>query len=269
MQMQGKLIGGLIGMLLLDWAGMPLGGLVGFFFGTIIGHLAMDLPRSAARSADDEARASRRRQGEVIFHVFRMCAKIAKSDGRVNQAEVLLMEKLMAQHFRLSEAGRRQAIQIWTAAKDSEETFDAFARAFYRDFARDRYQVMNVMDILFAVAAADGSLHVREEALLLRAAGIFQISRMHYDRIKGRYFQPPPRETARWSPLDPHYAVLGALPTDSLEEVKRKFRQLAMEWHPDKMLAKGASGEAMRHAKEKFQKINEAYERILEARKGG
>jgi DnaJ like chaperone protein len=268
MQMQGKLIGGLIGMLLLDWAGMPLGGLVGFFFGTIIGHLAMDLPRSAARSAADEARASRRRQGEVIFHVFRMCAKIAKSDGRVNQAEVLLMEKLMAQHFRLSETGRRQAIQIWTAAKDSEETFDAFARAFYRDFARDRYQVMNVMDILFAVAAADGSLHAREEALLLRAAGIFQISRMHYDRIKGRYFQPP-RETARWSPLDPHYAMLGASPKDSLEEVKRKFRQLAMEWHPDKMLAKGASSEAMRHAKEKFQKINEAYERILEARKSG
>jgi DnaJ like chaperone protein len=63
--------------------------------------------------------------------------------------------------------------------------------------------------------------------------------------------------------------MLGASPKDSLEEVKRKFRQLAMEWHPDKMLAKGASSEAMRHAKEKFQKINEAYERILEARKSG
>ncbi len=269
MQAKGKIIGGIIGMFLLDRAGMPLGGLVGFFFGMIAGHFLIDLPRVAARAAADEARAHRRRQGVVIFHVFRMCAKIAKSDGRVNQAEVLLMEKLMVQHFRLSAAGRQEAIQIWKAAKDSEETFDAFARAFYRDFARDRYQIMNVMDILFAVAAADGSLHPREEALLLRAAGIFQISRMHYDRIKGRYFQPPPQKTAHWSPLDPHYAILGASSTDSLEEIKRKFRKLAMEWHPDKMLAKGASGEAMRHAKEKFQQINEAYERILDARKSG
>jgi DnaJ-domain-containing protein 1 len=33
--------------------------------------------------------------------------------------------------------------------------------------------------------------------------------------------------------------------------------------------ARGASTEALRHAKEKFQKINEAYEKILEARKVG
>ena len=40
-----------------------------------------------------------------------------------------------------------------------------------------------------------------------------------------------------------------------------------MQWHPDKQLARGASSEAVRHAKEKFQQINEAYEKILDARK--
>jgi hypothetical protein len=112
MQAKGKIIGGIIGMFLLDRAGMPLGGLVGFFFGMIAGHFLIDLPRVAARAAADEARAHRRRQGVVIFHVFRMCAKIAKSDGRVNQAEVLLMEKLMVQHFRLSAAGRQEAFVV-------------------------------------------------------------------------------------------------------------------------------------------------------------
>jgi DnaJ like chaperone protein len=268
MQLKGKLVGGIIGLILLDLAGLPLGGLIGFVFGSILGHLFIDLPLMASEGADVQAKAYRRRQGELIFHVFRMCAKIAKSDGRINHAEVQLMERLMVQHFRLSDGGRQQAIRIWKEAKDSGESFDTFARAFYRDFARDRYQVMNVMDILFAVAAADGRLHPREEELLLRAAGIFHISRLQYDRIKARYYQAPPREQQRWSPLDPHYAILGAAPHESLDDIKKKFRKLAMEWHPDKMLARGASQEALRHAKEKFQQINEAYERILEARSG-
>ncbi len=103
---------------------------------------------------------------------------------------------------------------------------------------------------------------------LLRAAGLFHISRLQYDRVKFRYYQAPPnREQPRWSPLDPYYTILGSSPADSLDVVKQKFRKLAMQWHPDKLLAKGASPEAMRHAKEKFQQINEAYEKILEARK--
>ena len=67
--------------------------------------------------------------------------------------------------------------------------------------------------------------------------------------------------------LDPHYAILGVQPGDSLDEIKKKYRSLAVQWHPDKMAAKGASPEALRHAKEKFQQINEAYERIVDARK--
>jgi DnaJ like chaperone protein len=268
MHFKGKFVGAIIGLILLDLAGMPLGGLAGFVLGAILGHLFIDIPLMSSEGADAQALAFKRRQGEFLYHVFRMCAKIAKSDGRINHAEVQWMEQLMGRHFRLSEGGRQQAIRIWKEAKDSAEPFEAYARAFYMEFARDRYQIMNVMDILFAVAAADGSLHPREEELLLRAAGIFHISRLQYDRIKARYFQPPPREQQRWSPLDPHYAILGAAPHESLEDIKKKFRKLAMQWHPDKMLARGASPEALRHAKEKFQQINEAYERIVEARGG-
>jgi DnaJ like chaperone protein len=127
---------------------------------------------------------------------------------------------------------------------------------------------MNMMDLLFATAAADGSLHPREEELLLRAAGIFHIGRMQYERIKARYFHTQSTQyhrQASWSPLDPHYAILGASPSDSVDEIKRKYRLLAVKWHPDKMAA--ASQEAQRHAKEKFQQINEAYEKVLDARR--
>ncbi|MEI6411216.1 MAG: TerB family tellurite resistance protein [Bacteroidota bacterium] len=268
MELKGKIIAGLVGLFVGDLSGIPLGGLFGFIIGSIIGHYIFDFPRETAAS-EGEFRAYQRRQGQFIYHVFRLCAKVAKSDGAVNKSEVNMMEQMMRQQFRMSDRGRAQAIKIWQQSKDSPEPFDHVARAFYVDFGKERHHVTNMMDLLFATAAADGGLHPREEELLLRAAGIFHIGRLQYDRIKSRYFQLPPNKQQRWTPLDPHYAILGAQPTDSLDDIKKKYRALAMKWHPDKMLAKSASPEAMRHAKEKFQQINEAWERIEESRKVG
>ena len=246
----------------------PLGGLFGFFIGSWLGHYFFDQPKEEKES-DQEFKAYQRRQGEFVFHVFRLCAKMAKVDAPINQKEVAHMENLMRHQFRMNESGRSQAIKIWKNAKESSDSFDQYARAFYEGFGRDRHHVLNMLDLLFATAAADGSLHPKEENLLLRAAAIFQIGRQQYERVKSRYYQTRNNTTAQasWNPLDPHYLILGANPSDSLEVIKKKYRSLALQWHPDKVAAKGLSTEAQRHAKEKFQQINEAYEKILEARK--
>lgn len=266
MELKGKLIGGLIGLFLFDLAGVPFGGIIGFALGSLVGHFLFDQPKQTS-AADAEFKAYQRKQGEFLYHVFSLCAKLAKADGAVNRQEIAHMEYLMRTQFRMNDRGRAQAIKIWKQAKDSMTPFDEYARAFYRDFGRERHHVMNMMDLLFSMSAADGGLHPREEAVLLRAAGIFHIGRLQYERLKSRYYQTKSAPQQRWTPLDPHYAILGAQPSDSLEVVKKKYRALAMKWHPDKMIANGASPEAMRHAKEKLQQINEAYEKILEARK--
>jgi DnaJ like chaperone protein len=266
LELKGKLIGGLIGFLLFDLAGVWFGGLIGFVLGSLVGHFLFDQPK-ATSAADAEFKAYQRKQGEFLYHVFSLCAKIAKADGAVNRQEIAHMEYLMRTQFRMNDRNRAQAIKIWKQAKDSIEPFDQYARAFYRDFGRERHHVMNMMDLLFAMSAADGGLHPREEAVLLRAAGIFHIGRLQFDRLKSRYYQTKAAPQQRWTPLDPHYAILGAQPADSLEVIKKKYRALAMKWHPDKLASNGASADAMRHAKEKFQRINEAYEKISEARK--
>ncbi len=268
MELRGKLICGLAGVFLFDLMGIPFGGLIGFFIGSMLGHYFFDKPKEKAVS-EGEYKAYQRRQGEFLYHVFALCAKMAKADGAVTDKEISHMEYLMRNQFRMNDRGRSQAIKIWKQAKDSTDSFDTYARAFYNDFGRERHQVMNMMDMLFAMAAADGGLHPREEVILLRAAGIFHIGRLQYDRIKSRYYhtQSQTQNQQRWSPLDPHYLILGAEPTDSLDQIKRKYRTLAMKWHPDKIAANGGSAETMRHAKEKFQQINEAYEKIVEARK--
>ncbi len=267
MELKGKLLGGVTGLALFGVSGIPFGGPIGFVIGSLLGHHWFDKPKEDETGLDAEYREFQRKQRRFLSHVFALCAKIAKADGPVNRQEINHMERLMNQQFRLNTRGREHAIQIWKQVKESSESFDTYARAFYQDFGSERYRVNDMMDLLFAMCAADGGLHPREEEMLRRAAGAFHISPMQFDQFKKRYYQLPPEKLQKWTALDPHYALLGASPNDNLDTIKRKYRELAKKWHPDAVAAKGLSTEALRHAKEKFQQINEAYERILEGRK--
>jgi DnaJ like chaperone protein len=270
MELKGKMICGIAGIFLFDSMGVPFGGALGFFAGSLLGHYLWDIPKERD-AMDSEQKAFQKRQGEFLFHTFRLCAKVAKSDGPVNRQELSHIEYIMRNTFRLNERGRETAIKIWKQAKDSNDSFDQYANAFFNHFGKERHHVTNMLDLLFSMAASDGGLHPREEELLLRAAGTFHISRTQYERIKGRYYQGQagggPQAKASWNALDPHYAILGAKTSDSLDVIKKKYRALAMEWHPDRLAGKGMSEAALRHAKEKFQQITEAYEHILARKK--
>jgi DnaJ like chaperone protein len=265
LQLKGKILSSLIFFILGDLTGLPFGGVVGAILGALLGHFFYDEPRTQTEKKDQKA--YQKRKSVFVFHVFSLCAKMAKADGKISHAEINLMEKLIRQQFRMSDKARTQAVKIWKDAKDSDKHFDEYARAFYLDFSKERVQILDMMNLLFEIAAVDGRLHPREEELLLRAAGIFHIGRLQYDRIKGRFFQDPKQQPQVWKATDPHYAILGAEPQDSVDIIKKKYRELAKKWHPDKMTASGASSEVLRHAKEKFQQINEAYEKILQTKK--
>jgi DnaJ like chaperone protein len=260
LQLKGKIVASVVFLILGDLTSLPFGGLLGMLVGLILGHYLIDEPQT--KTVKKEYNAYQKRNGQFVFHVFSLCAKMAKADGKISQSEINLMERLIRQQFRMTDKARAHAVKIWKDAKDANKPFDEYARAFYLDFYKERVRVLDMMNLLFEIAAVDGRLHPREEELLLRAAGIFHIGRLQYDRIKGRFFQEA-TAPQKWKASDPHYAILGAEPNDSLDIIKKKYRELAKKWHPDKMTATGASNEVLRHAKEKFQQINDAYEKVV------
>ena len=123
LELKGKIICGLAGIFLFDLMGIPFGGLIGFIVGSLAGHYFFDRPKENA-TADAEFKAYQRKQGEFLYHVFALCAKIAKADGAVNRQEIAHMEYLMRNQFRMNDRGRNQAIKIWKQAKDSIDPFD-------------------------------------------------------------------------------------------------------------------------------------------------
>ena len=114
-----------------------------------------------------------------------------------------------------------------------------------------------MLDILFRVAQSDGILAPSEEALILSATQIFNFSTAQYNQIKSRYIDD----------LDKYYAVLQCEPESTNEEVKRQYRKMVQEYHPDKIAAKGLPDEFTKFANDKFREIQEAYETIKKERK--
>jgi DnaJ like chaperone protein len=126
------------------------------------------------------------------------------------------------------------------------------------------------LEIQLQEAFADGTLAVSEERLLLHICSHLRISRFDYERLKiqlqaqqrfqgrGPYTQKTPQKTS----LQDAYGVLGLTPHASKADVKKAYRRLMIQNHPDKLVAKGLPEEMMRLAKEKTQKISKAYETI-------
>jgi len=65
-----------------------------------------------------------------------------------------------------------------------------------------------------------------------------------------------------------YYAILDCSETDSDERIKQQYRAKAKDYHPDAIAAKGLADDFVIFANRKFQDIQEAYEKIMEHRRG-
>ena len=253
----GKMIGGTIGF--------AIGGPIGAVAGAAFGHTFIDKKEDAYLSStphggtgEQYGSLTSNEQAQLIFFTaaFSMLAKISKADGQVTDDEIAAVEKFMIHDLQLDASGQQTAKNIFRQAVHSNEHFDAFAFQFYTVFSKQPHIIELMLDILLRVSVADGSLSAEEEKLLLSAAGIFNLSSADYERLKSKYVKP----------ANKFYAVLKCDETASDEEIKKQYRKLATEYHPDKIEGKGLPEEFIKFASDKFKEIQEAYDKIKKER---
>ncbi len=248
------MIGGTIGFAL----GGPLGAVAGAAFGHAFVDRKEDLYLSSRPGAHPYQEVSSVEQAQMVFFtaVFSMLAKIAKADGRVSENEIAIVQAFMKQDLHLDADSRQTAITIFRQAATAPERFEDFAVQFYETFRTQPNIVELMMDILVRVSASDGKISQEEEAMLMSAIYIFQYSEADYIRLKSRYIKE----------AEPNYAILKLDETASNEEIKKQYRRLALEYHPDKIEAKGLPEEFIQFANDKFAEIQKAYEAIRKER---
>ena len=259
----GKLVGFLAGLLLLHSFGWALIGLgVGHFFDA-------GMLRVFSRGSDPYG---------FIEPLFALLGAIAKTDGRVSEAEIATAEKLMTR-LNLDPLWRRRAIDAFNKGK--MPGYDAgLAIGDLRSWCMlRRNYVMPLIDMVAETALAEGPPSPEKMKLLRQLAWSLHISELQlmallamkgfvwgaagagaYSHASGNDWRPP--QNASTGP-DP-YAVLG-VPRDADERtIKRAYRKLISEYHPDRM--SGAPEELRRRAEARASEINAAWERIQSER---
>ncbi len=254
----GKLIGGIIGLM--------RGGIVGAILGVLIGHMVDRFLSGLS--------GSNRTRDTFFCALFSTLGQISKVDGRVTKEEIAAAEALIGR-LQLNEKERGQAIRFFQLGKDPR--FDLYATL--QEFAKHsklRYELrIMFMELLLEAAVADGKLSVGEDAILERVRTVLKIPiNVFIAMLRARQAEPEAQPRSgnyrpavnRPQPLSQSYASLGLKEEASAQEVKRAYRKLVSQYHPDKLSSQGLPDEVMEMAKRRVREINTAYDRIKASR---
>ncbi|HSM43080.1 MAG TPA: DnaJ family molecular chaperone [Afifellaceae bacterium] len=197
-----------------------------------------------------------RRQIAFTISMIALSAKMAKADGIVTQVEVEAFQQI----FAIPAGEERNVARIYNLAKSDIAGFEAYAGQVARLFPDDRVLLEDILDGLFHIAKADGVIHERELSYLERVSEIFGFSEDEFSRISARH--------AIVSGGGDPYLVLGADRDWDFETLKKHYRRLVAENHPDRLMARGVPEEFVRIATERVAAINAAWEQVERMRGG-
>jgi DnaJ like chaperone protein len=267
----GKIIVGLLGLL--------IGGPVGLVIGALIGHfLDRGVERVQSFNPFRPYRAGEREevQEALLSAVFAIMGHLAKADGRVSEQEIGHAEAVMGR-MQLNAEQRRKAQEQFRRGKMDDFPLDATVAEFRQRIRHRRHLILVFLEILLQSALADGRFNAAEEQILIRVAGGLGVPEAQFRQIlnmllaQAQFAGAGPGAhgaggaSARPS-LHQAYQVLGVTESASDQEIKKAYRRLMSEHHPDKLASRGVPEEMIRMATEKTAEISKAYEMIKDAR---
>ncbi|MBI1286420.1 MAG: DnaJ domain-containing protein [Flavobacteriales bacterium] len=243
-----KWLGGTVG-----WAlGGPIGALLGFALGSIYDNASGDImewgepiPKSGQRTY------SRTTTGDFEASLLILTAAVMKADNTVKKSELDFVKRFLVGQFGAAKAQQQLLLLREILKKPIEIRQVSLQIRTYMDHS-SRLQLMHY---LFQLANADKEMHGNEIDMLTRIASYLGISKPDFMSIKAMFVLEND-ETV--------YQILEIEKTVSDDEVKKAYRRMAVKYHPDKVSHLGP--EHQEAAKEKFQKLTDAYERIKRER---
>lgn len=256
----GKLFGFIVGGLLLG----PLGGLLGFY----VGH-RLDVMMS--NNWEQSTSLSSRQTQQTFFNTtFAVMGHIAKSDGRVSEAEIEAARRIM-RRMQLNTEQTRQAIYYFKQGKQPDFNLHQALRTLIYHCHRQRSLLQMFLDIQFQAAKANGKISAPKKVILqtiCRQLKFTPIFSWDYEDIFGDYTTSRQKSSSHTtsSSLAQAYHILNISPTASEQEIKRAYRKQMSQNHPDKLIAKGLPEEMIKLANDKTRRIKDAYEQIKKSR---
>ncbi len=242
--------------------GFMLGGPLGALAGAALGH-QLDRGLSTASLALGN---TERTQLAFFTACFSLMGYLAKVDGHVSKSEIRMAENIMTR-MNLSTEQRKAAIDLFNRGKQDDFPLEEVLQQFKQECHRRTHLIQMFLEILIATAFADNQLDKTEHNALLSIAKAVGFSTTQLQQLidMTRAHSQQAASPAQLS-LPQAYAMLGISPETPDKELKKTYRRLMSQHHPDKLVAKGLPEEMIKLANQKTSEIKSAYEQIKDSR---
>ncbi len=253
-----KLIGVIAGYLIFGF----FGALFGLFAGAMIDRMR------AYGSGGMNPLQNALRQAVFLETVFISMGKLAKADGHVSQSEIDHVEEFM-QKLGMTPAHRQQAIALFKRGADPEFDIEPTCKRFMAICGHTKSLREMLLVYLIVMALADGHFHPAEEALLTSIAGHLGYDNAAFRHLMGMVLNQSHFAAGQAAPaaaLDDAYKALGVSKDSTDAEIKRAYRKLMSQYHPDKLIGQGMPEDMIAMATEQAKEIQVAYDLIKKSR---
>jgi DnaJ like chaperone protein len=238
------------------------GALLGLFVGSVI-----DRVRSLGSGAMNPLQNALR-QAVFIETLFLSMGKLAKADGRVSEEEIAHVEQFM-QKLGMTAEHRSQAIALFKQGADPAFDVGPACQRFNAVCGHTRNLKEMLLVYLIVMALADGHFHPAEEALLTEIAGHLGYGPVAFKRLMDMVLNQTHFAAGQASAveaLDDAYKALGVGKDSTDAEIKRAYRKLMSQYHPDKLIGQGLPEDMIAMATEQAKEIQLAYDLIKKNR---
>ena len=244
--------------------GVIAGGLPGLIIGGLIGYGAGFLLRQSLVGG------LRVVQSQLLESVFAVMGALCKADNVITRDEINAVEQMFGM-LNLQGEQREQAKAAFNRGKQPEFDLDAAVDQFARISHSRRPLVQLFLQLQVMAIAADGRIDPAEHAMLVRIARRLGLSEADVSQLEallraGTTGPSGPGARPAQDKLGDAYIALGVAPDSNAVEIKRAYRKLISQNHPDKLAARGLPESMRAVAEERSREINSAYDLIKAAR---
>jgi len=231
----GRWIGGGLGFVM----GGPIGALFGFAIGSVIDNVTIKKLEGVSVT-----------QGDFTLSLLALIAVVLKADGKIMKSELAYVKKFLVQNF--GEQNAKDLLPLLKKALDKDIDLEQIA---YEIKINMRYEGRHQMvHFLLGLALADGEFHAKEKEIIERICILIGITTNDQKSLFAMFVKD----------TDSAYKILGLTKTATNDEIKKAYRKMAKQHHPDKVAHLG--DDVKEKAKEKFQQIQQAYEDVKKER---
>ena len=239
MSIWGKILGGA--------TGFAFGGPIGALLGGVAGH-AIDKIKTKKKLPEETAL----KQIGFTIGVIVLSAKMAKADGKVTEDEI----RAFKEKINVPDSEIKNVAKLWDQAKKTTDGFQIYARQIANLLEKNSSVLEELLKLLIIIALADGKITIPEIKYLKEVGNIFGFSEKDFERIYS---------SKSGVSSDP-YQILGVSRDASIYEIKQKWKQLAINHHPDRLISQGIPEDLIHKSTSRLKEINNAWDTIQNKR---